>query len=90
MIDNKKAIKIMKVVMVLGICLFLLGHYLLTYTSVPETYGIKGLAFSGGLMAVGLIMSLPTKMYLTFVWVKGENDRKEKEREQKRQQAKQG
>lgn len=81
MIDNQKAIKIMKVVMVLGLCLFLLGHYLLTYTSVPETYGIKGLAISGGLMAVGLIMSLPTKMYLTFVWVKGENDRKAKQKE---------
>lgn len=83
MVDNKSALRIMKVVMVLGLSLFLLGHYLLTYTSVPETYGIKGLVFSGGLMAVGLIMSLPTKMYLTFVWVKNENDRKLKEKQKK-------
>lgn len=87
MIDNKSAIKIMKIVMVLGLCLFLLGHYLLTYTSVPETYGIKGLAFSGGLMAVGLIMSLPTKMYLTFVWVKSENDKKIKQKQDKKEKS---
>lgn len=77
---NDNAIKIMKIVMVLGLCLILLGHYLLSYTSFPETYGIKGLVISGGMMAIGLIMSLPTKMYLTFIWVKGENDRKEQEK----------
>ena len=77
----------MKVIMVLGLCFIILGHYLLTYTSVPETHGIKGLVFSGGLMAIGLIMSLPTKMYLTFVWVKGENDRKEKEKNKTLEQA---
>lgn len=77
---NDNAIKIMKIVMVLGLCLILLGHYLLSYTSFPETHGIKGLVISGGMMAIGLIMSLPTKMYLTFIWVKGENDRKEKEK----------
>lgn len=71
--------------MVLGLCLIILGHYLLSYTSVPETHGIKGLVFSGGLMAVGLIMSLPTKMYLTFVWVKGENDRKVKDKEKNKE-----
>ena len=66
--------------MVLGLCLILLGHYLLSYTSFPETHGIKGLVISGGMMAIGLIMSLPTKMYLTFIWVKGENERKAKEK----------
>lgn len=78
-----RAIKIMKIVMVLGLCLFLFGHYLLSYSSFPETHGVTGLMISGGCMAVGIIMSLPTKMYLTFVWVKNENERKEKEREKK-------
>lgn len=83
MIDNQKAINIMKVVMVLGLCLILVGHYLLSYTSFAETYGIKGLIISGGMMAVGLIMSLPTKMYLTFVFVKNENERKAREKRAK-------
>lgn len=80
MINNQKAITIMKVVMVLGLCLILFGHYLLSYTSFAETHGIKGLMISGGMMAVGLIMSLPTKMYLTFIFVKNENERKEREK----------
>ena len=81
---NNRAIQIMKVVMVLGICFILLGHYLLSYTSFPETHGVTGLVLSGGLMAVGLIMSLPTKMYLTFIWVKNENERKEREKADKK------
>lgn len=84
MIDNRKAITIMKIVMILGLCLILIGHYLLSYTSFAETHGIKGLMISGGMMAVGLIMSLPTKMYLTFVFVKNENERKEKAKRAKK------
>lgn len=83
MIDNQKAITIMKIVMVVGLCLILFGHYLLSYTSFAETHGIKGLMISGGMMAIGLIMSLPTKMYLTFVFVKNENERKEREKKAK-------
>ena len=78
MIDNQKAITIMKVVMIMGLSLILIGHYLLSYTSFAETHGIKGLMISGGMMAVGLIMSLPTKMYLSFIFVKNENERKER------------
>lgn len=70
--------------MVVGLCLILLGHYLLSYTSFTETYGIKGLMICGSLMAIGLILSLPTKMYLTFIFVKGENERKEQETQAKK------
>ena len=83
MIDNQKVLMIMKIAMVCGVCLLLLGHYLLSYTSFAETHGITGLMISGGMMAIGLILSLPTKMYLTFVFVKGENERKERARKAK-------
>jgi len=85
MTDNNTAIKIMKVVMVIGLCLILFGHYLLSYSSFPETHGVTGLIISGGMMAIGLIMSLPTKMYLTFVFVKRENERKEREKKAKQE-----
>lgn len=77
---NKDTIKIMKIVMVLGFILFLFGHYLMSYSSLPETMGVTGLIISATCMAIGVIMSLPTKMYLTFIWVKGENERKLKEK----------
>jgi uncharacterized membrane protein len=83
------AIKVMKVVMVLGLILFLLGHYLMSYSPLPETMGVKGLVISAALMAVGVVMSLPTKMYLTFVWVRAENEKKELEKRKQEQTGKQ-
>lgn len=73
---SDKQLKILKIVMVIGLILFIIGHYVLSYSSLPEKLGIKGLIIGAGLMAVGIIMSLPTKMYLTFIWVKAENDKK--------------
>lgn len=64
--------------MVLGLALFLFGHYLMSYSDLPETMGVKGLIISAAFMAIGVVLSLPTKMYLTFVWVRAENERKEK------------
>ena len=83
---ENRSLTILKIVMVIGIVLIVVGHYLLSYTSVPETYGVNGLIFSGTLMAFGIILSLPTKMYLTFVFVKNENERREKEKALKKQQ----
>lgn len=71
---SEKAIRNMKIIMILGLALIILGHYLLSYTNISETYGIKGLALGAGCVAVGLIMSLPTKMYLTFLFVTRENE----------------
>ena len=83
---ENRSLTILKIVMVIGIVLIVVGHYLLSYTSAPETYGVNGLIFSGSLMAFGIILSLPTKMYLTFVFVKNENERREKEKALKKQQ----
>ena len=69
-------ITLLKWVMVLGILLFLGGHYVVSYSGLPTSWGIKGLALGAFMMATGLAMSLPTKMYLTFILVKREEDRK--------------
>ncbi|WP_412724254.1 hypothetical protein [Alteromonas sp. D210916BOD_24] len=66
-------ISILKWVMVVGILLFLLGHYIISYSGLPETMGVKGIYLGAFCMAVGLAMSLPTKMYLTFLFVTREN-----------------
>lgn len=69
-------ITLLKWVMVIGILLFLGGHYVVSYSGLPEAWGIKGLALGAFMMATGLAMSLPTKMYLTFIFVKKENKRR--------------
>ena len=70
----------LKWIMVVGILLFLGGHSVVSYSGLPETWGIKGLMLGAFMMAIGLAMSLPTKMYLTFVFVKKENERRSSKR----------
>jgi|TARA_B110000211_G_scaffold14041_1_gene14632 hypothetical protein len=62
----------MKVFIVLGISLLILGHYLLSYADLPATMGVSGIIISASCIAFGLIFSLPTKMYLTFLLMKRE------------------
>lgn len=69
-------IKLLKVFIVVGLSLLFLGHYLISYAHFPERYGVKGMMISAACIAFGLIFSLPTKMYLTFLWVKKENEAK--------------
>ncbi|QOL25321.1 hypothetical protein LP316_13620 [Thalassotalea sp. LPB0316] len=69
-------IKLLKIVIVIGLCLLLLGHYLISYANLPQTMGVNGMIISAACVAIGLILSLPTKMYLTFLLVKRENDKR--------------
>ncbi|WMC12388.1 hypothetical protein PU634_08490 [Oceanimonas pelagia] len=67
-------IRVLKTAMIIGICLILLGVYLHNSHHM-EALGVTGILISAGCVAVGMILSLPTKMYLTFVLMKRENNR---------------
>jgi uncharacterized membrane protein len=82
-VTDKQTIKLLKVIMFFGLFLFLLGHYLLSYADLPAKMGVKVIIICAACMAFGLIFSLPTKMYLTFLWVKRENDQTCKNKAQK-------
>lgn len=66
-------IRVLKIAMFIGITLILLGVYLHN-SRYMETLGVKGILVSAGCVAVGMALSLPTKMYLTFVLMKRENE----------------
>lgn len=66
---DKKVLLVMKIIMSIGFVLIFVGHYLLSYTELTTKMGPTGYAIGGSVIAIGLIMSLPTKMYLTFVFV---------------------
>lgn len=66
---NDKALKLMKIVMFIGFSMIILGHVLLSYTNITEQLGVTGYIIGASSIAIGLILSLPTKMYLTFVFV---------------------
>ncbi|CAM2940210.1 hypothetical protein [Moritella viscosa] len=78
---DKKLIRILQAFIAIGISLILLGHYLLSYTDFTERYGVMGIMICAGCIALGFACSLPTKMYLTFVLVKRENEQTIKARQ---------
>ena len=73
---DHKLILLLKVIMTIGISLILAGVYCHMYSDTIEEMGGTGIVISACLVAIGMILSLPTKMYLTFVLVKREEDRK--------------
>ena len=74
--SEQQQIRLLKIAIVIGISLLLLGHYFLEYANFPEKYGVMGMVVSATCIAFGLIFSLPTKLYLTFLLVKRENEKK--------------
>lgn len=63
----------LKLVMITGFALILLGHYLWVSLKLPETMGVPGIIIVAGCCAFGLILSLPTKIYLTLLLMQRES-----------------
>ncbi len=74
-ISDASVIRLLKVIMTCGICLILLGIYFHMFNETIENMGVTGILISACLVAVGMIMSLPTKMFLTFLLVKREQEK---------------
>lgn len=71
---NDKFITLLKVVMVFGLLLIATGIYLHLFEPRIEEMGVTGIVISAGCVAFGMVLSLPTKMFLTFLLVKREAD----------------
>ncbi len=65
-------IRLLKVIMLCGIGLIIFGHYLWVGLRIHESMGVPGITIIAACCALGLILSLPTKMYLTFLLMKHE------------------
>ena len=74
-------IKLLKISIGIGLSLLLLGIYLHNFSAYMESLGVTGIIISAVCIAVGLIFSLPTKMYLTFLLVKREADQQASDKE---------
>ncbi|MCG9731508.1 hypothetical protein L1D44_17075 [Shewanella sp. Isolate13] len=72
---DQKLILILKICISIGICLILLGIYLHNFNETVEAMGVQGIIISAVCVAFGMVLSLPTKMYLTFILVKREADK---------------
>ncbi|MBY5992843.1 hypothetical protein [Ferrimonas balearica] len=75
---DARLIVILKSCIALGLILILLGLYLHNFSDTIEAMGVTGIIISAICVAVGMVLSLPTKMYLTFILVKREADKAQK------------
>lgn len=73
--SEQKLITLLKISIGIGLSLILLGIYFHNFSDYMESLGVTGIIISAVCIAFGLIFSLPTKMYLTFVLVKREADK---------------
>jgi len=63
---------LLKSSIILGLCLISLGIYFHMFSDYMHSLGVRGIIISALCIALGLIFSLPTKMYLTFLLMKRE------------------
>lgn len=75
--NDNGLIKLLKICIVIGLCLILLGIYFHNFSEYMESLGVTGIVISAACIALGMVLSLPTKMYLTFLLVKREQDQEQ-------------
>ncbi|MFC3033684.1 hypothetical protein ACFOEE_14255 [Pseudoalteromonas fenneropenaei] len=66
-----KLIHVLHAIICCGLALILLGHYFITSNTLAHL-GPLGFVISAGCIAFGLILSLPTKIYLTILLMRRE------------------
>jgi hypothetical protein len=71
-VSDLRLILLMKISIGIGLCLLLLGIYLHLCSDYIASLGVSGIIISAMCVAFGLVFSLPTKMYLTFLLMKRE------------------
>lgn len=70
---DAKTVRLLKIMMLCGLSLLVLGHYLWSGLKLHETMGVRGIIVIGVCCALGLILSLPTKIYLTILLMQRES-----------------
>ena len=62
--------RLMFLIIAIGLSLVLYGVYLITFTALATSQGTSGIFTIAGLIAGGLIISVPAKIYLTLQLMK--------------------
>ena len=78
-----QTLRLLKIMMLCGISLLVLGHYLWSGLKLHETMGVNGIILIGLCCALGLILPLPTTIYLTLLLMQREPERKASAEQQK-------
>jgi len=73
-VSEQRLVICLKISICIGLCLLLIGIYLHMFSDYIESLGVTGIIISACCIAFGLVFSLPTKMYLTFILMKQESE----------------
>ena len=73
-------IKMLRISIAIGLCLFALGGYLHLFSEKMHELGATGIVISATCIAFGFIFSLPTKIYLTILLMKREAEKTESDK----------
>ncbi len=66
--------RLMFLIIVVGLSLVLYGVYLIAFTDTTTAKGSRGILTIAGLIAGGLFMSVPAKIYLTLQLMKANDE----------------
>lgn len=73
---------LMYTLIIVGLSISAVGVGLVIFTDIATAHGVKGVATVAGLIAGGLFLSIPAKIYLTLQLMK-RNDEKMKARRER-------
>jgi hypothetical protein len=65
--SDQFTIRLLKIAMFCGISLIVFGHYLWVVAQIHLSMGVQGIMIIAACCAFGVILSLPTKIYLTIL-----------------------
>lgn len=79
--NDQLTIRLLKIAMFSGIALIIFGHYLWVGAQIHLSMGIQGIMIIAGCCALGVILSLPTKIYLTILLMAHEEHQQAEQKE---------
>ena len=73
--NEKTLARIMYALIIVGLGLVLTGVGLVAFTDIVTKQGVQGIALIAGLIAGGLFLSVPAKLYLTYQLMRHNDER---------------
>ncbi|MBU2870904.1 hypothetical protein [Colwellia sp. E2M01] len=67
---DKNLIILLKISIGIGVCLLILSIYFHFNSEYIDSFGVKGIFIHAACIALGMLFSLPTKIYLTLLLMK--------------------
>lgn len=79
---EQQVTRLMYTLIIVGLGISLFGVGLVVFTDIVTAQGVRGISIVAGLIAGGLFLSIPAKIYLTLQLMKRNDEKLKARREQ--------